>query len=125
QSTELARLERARAHAEQMYQYVVSRLQETEIIEASEPGYARILRQAGVPGGPMGPDRWRHLSVGLLLGLALGIGLALLRDKIDNRIYKPDQLRAHGHHVLSVIPGLRPLLKDEFRGAATVEHEGH
>jgi capsular exopolysaccharide synthesis family protein len=124
QSTELARLERTRQHAEQMYQYVVQRLQETEIAEQSEPGYARILRKAAPPAVPGGPNRFRTVLMGLLFGLGLGVALAALRDKVDNRIYKPDQLRARDIDVIGVIPDMRHHIKHAHDGAAFVEHEG-
>lgn len=124
QSTELARLERTRQHAEQMYQYVVGRLQETQIALESEPGYARILRKAGVPGVPAGSNPWKNIAMGLLLGLAAGVGLALLRDKLDNRIYKPDQLQDRDLNVIGVIPNMEKQLKKTYGGKGYVEHRG-
>jgi capsular exopolysaccharide synthesis family protein len=124
QSTELARLERTRQSAEQMYQYVVGRLQETQIALESEPGYARILRKASVPGVPSGANPWKNIALGLLLGLGAGIGLAFLRDKLDNRIYKPDQLRERDLDVLGVIPNMKPQIKKAYQGKAFVEHRG-
>jgi capsular exopolysaccharide synthesis family protein len=122
QSTELARLERTRQHAEQMYQYVVNRLQETQISLESEPGYARILRKGNVPGVPSGSNPWKSMAIGLLLGLAAGIGLAVLRDRLDNRIYKPDQLQERDLDVIGVIPNMEPQIKKAYDGQAFVEH---
>ncbi len=123
-STDMARLERDRMLAEQMYQYVVQRLQDTRIQEESEPGYARVLRQAAVPSVPVGPDQWRSVGVGLLIGLLLGIGLAIFRDRFDTRIYKPDQLREQGRPVVGVIPNLAAHIKEFHNGDEAVEREG-
>lgn len=123
-STELGRLERSRAYAEQMYQAVVQRLQDTRIQEAAEPGYARILRQAGVPDVPTGDGPWKGLGIGLLLGLIAGIVLAVLRDRLDTRIYKPEQLRTQGFGVVGVIPNLAPQIKETHQGASHAEREG-
>ncbi len=125
QSTELARLERTRQHAEQMYQYVVQRLQETEIAEQSEPGYARILRKASPPSTPDGPNRVRYILMGLLFGLGIGVALAMLRDKLDNRIYKPDQLRDRDIDVIGVIPDMAEHIRHAHAGAPSVAHNGH
>ncbi|RMF56740.1 MAG: hypothetical protein D6746_12150, partial [Bacteroidetes bacterium] len=100
QQTELAQLERRRQYAEKMYEAVMARLQDVRIAEESEPGYARILREATEPGDPVRPDRMRYIVLGLFFGLLAGLGVAILRDKLDNRFYKPDDLRSKGHVVL-------------------------
>ncbi len=125
QSLELARLQRERQQAEQMYQFVIQNLQETEIAQQSEPGYARILRQAPVPSLPDGPSRWNTMAIGLLMGLALGIGLAFVRDKLDNRIYKPDQLRDRDQNVIGVIPNMEPHIKQVYGGEQFTEFNGN
>ncbi len=111
QQLTLARLERSRAYADQMYQFIVRRLQEVQISEESEPGYARILRPAAVPAVPEGPDGATDMAKNILLGLLLGIGLAVLRDKLDNRFHKPEELRDKGFKVISVIPDMGVMTK--------------
>lgn len=123
-TTEVARLERQRAYAEQMYRAVVTRLQEVRMQEAAEPGYARILRQAGVPSVPAGDGPWKGLGIGLLLGLIVGVVLAVVRDRLDTRIYKPEQVRALGVPVTGVIPNLAPQIAQTHGGAAHAEREG-
>lgn len=123
-STELGRLQRSLSYAEQMYQFVVNRLQETRIQEESEPGYARVLRQAGVPSLPTGSSPWKDLGIGLLLGLLAGVVLAVARDRLDTRIYKPEQIRENGFSVVGVIPNLAPQLKETHGGADRAEREG-
>lgn len=124
QSTQLARLQRERANAEQMLQYVTTRLQETRISEGSEAGYAQVIRRAGVPSIPVGPDRWRHLGLGLILGLGLGLALAFGWDRLDNRLYKPEELRAEGHRVIGVIPDLKPHIKELYGKQETTAFQG-
>jgi polysaccharide biosynthesis transport protein len=123
-STELARLERTKMHAEQMYQYVVDRLQETRIAEESEPGYARVVRSADVPAEPLSPGRWRTLALGMLFGLIGGVGLALLRDRVDTRVYKLEQLQDMNLRLLGIIPNLKPSIQETHGGATTTEREG-
>lgn len=124
QSLELARLERSRMHAEQMHQYLVQRLQETRIAEESEPGYASILRRAVVPTEPINSDRNRKLGMGLFFGLIVGLGAALGLNKLDNKIYKPEQLRNEGYNVVGVIPNIKPLVKDDHANEEYVEQGG-
>src|SRR5690625_6233691 len=111
-----------------MYEYVVQRLQQARIAEESEPGYAHVMRQAGVPGAPSGPNVPRLIMYGLFIGLAAGIGLAIAKDKIDNRFYKPDQLKRFPYPVLSVIPNMKPLIKEDHRSeehTSELQSRGH
>lgn len=123
-TTDLARLERDRQLAEQMYRYVVQRLQDIRIQEESEPGYARILRHAGVPGEPVGTGPWRGLGMGLMLGLLLGLVLATVRDRLDTRIYQIDQVRESGRPFLGLVPDLKTHIREEHGGAVRVERDG-
>lgn len=121
---EYARLERERLHAEQMYNYIVNQLQQARIQEEAEPGYAQVLRTATVPSEPVYPDKPRNLILGAFLGLLFGLGLGIVRDKLDGRIFKPDQLRDRGYDDLGIIPSLRPLIKEDYKGRAFLEYQG-
>jgi capsular exopolysaccharide synthesis family protein len=44
------------------------------------------VRQADVPSAPVTPNIPLNLVVGLFLGLVLGVGVALLRNALDNRV---------------------------------------
>lgn len=123
-SLQLARLERERQHKAQMYESVVQRLQQAQIAEESEPGYAHVLREAAVPSVPAGPNVPRFIMYGFVFGLILGVGLAVLRDRLDNRIYKPDQLKDGKYSLLSVIPNMGPLIREDHGGQEFVEENG-
>ena len=123
-SMDLARLQRRKEHAEQMYSLVMSRLQQMVVEEESQPGYARVLRDAGVPSVPARPNRFRNMLLGSIFGLLLGCGLAATRERLDNRIYKPEDLLDRGMTLLGVIPDMKPLLKEDHNGADHVEWNG-
>ena len=123
-SMELAQLRREQKYAEQMYGYVTKQLQQTRVREKSELGYATNIAEAATPGAPVRPRPQRNLMLGLILGLLGGAALALIRDQMDNRIYKPDQVREMGYHQIGVIPNLTPLVEDQLDGQATVEWDG-
>lgn len=122
-SMELAQLKRDQQYAEQMYGFVTKQLQQVRVREKSELGYATQISEAGMPGAPIRPQPRQNLIYGLILGLLAGGGLALLRDQMDNRIYKPDQIREMGYHGIGVIPNLRPLIEDQLGGRAIVERD--
>ena len=124
-SMQMAQLRRDQKYAEQMYGFVTKQLQQVRVREKSELGYATQISEAGMPGVPVRPRPQRNLILGLMLGLLGGGGLALLRDQMDNRLYKPDQIREMGYHGIGVIPNLTPLIEDQMGGQATVERDGH
>ena len=60
-------------------------------LETSAPGArpdARVvvIQQASIPDQPVVPKKARNMTLGLLFGLILGVGLALLRDQLDNTV---------------------------------------
>lgn len=63
----------------------------------AQAGYdvrATTIIPAATPGCPFSPDIPRNTGIGLLAGLGLGIGLALLRAAMDTRIRSEEDLRA-------------------------------
>ncbi len=45
-----------------------------------------VQQRASLPAGPVIPQTTRNLGIGLALGVLLGIGLAVLRDRLDNTV---------------------------------------
>lgn len=124
QSMELAQLERKKQHTEQMYNLVVQRLQHMTVDDESNAGYARILREASVPAVPARPNRGRNILLAGVFGLLLGCGIGAVRERIDNRIYRPDVILHSGNAVLGVIPDMKPLLTEDHGGADRVVRDG-
>ncbi len=45
-----------------------------------------VVQQASLPTSPVVPQTTRNLGLGAVLGLLLGVGLAVLRDRLDNTV---------------------------------------
>jgi capsular exopolysaccharide synthesis family protein len=65
--------------------------------DQSDPGATKPVRlyvtdPPSLPSGPSSPKPLLNISLGLLLGLLVGIGLAIARDVLDNRIKDTDEL---------------------------------
>ncbi|MDP9331607.1 MAG: polysaccharide biosynthesis tyrosine autokinase [Actinomycetota bacterium] len=81
----------------------VQRLQDFATPESLQVG--EILRFAGLPDAPMGSSHQRDGGLGFLVGLALGIGLAFFRDRMDERVRGREDLESQsGAPVLAFIP---------------------
>lgn len=81
---ELARLRRKVLLNQELYSRLESTRQEASIVSAAELGSIKIYEKAEVPDRPITPMKKLNLALGMLVGLALGIGLAFLRDYFDN-----------------------------------------
>jgi receptor protein-tyrosine kinase len=79
-------------------------------LETPGPGVrpeARVIveQRATVPAYPVVPKKKRNLALGILLGPMLGIGLALLRDLLDNTVKSQEALEEiTGTGVVGYIP---------------------
>jgi succinoglycan biosynthesis transport protein ExoP len=97
----------ANALGEQM-SLAVARL-EAPLSGRPSPIKASIAQSATIPGGPTTPKTTRNILFGLIVGLALGAGLAILLEVLDTRIKDLDTLRDR----LNLAPlGLMPFDRD-------------
>ncbi|GAA3711773.1 polysaccharide biosynthesis tyrosine autokinase [Terrabacter ginsenosidimutans] len=83
---------------------------------------ATTITPAEVPGEPTSPNARRNLALGGLLGLALGIGLALLRHTLDTKVRSANDIKA-----LSSRPilGDLPMVKAVKGGLLSLESDPH
>ena len=77
----------------QMFQSLMSRSKETGLETELKSSNVRIVERAEVPGGPILPRRTRNYQLALVIGLALGIGLALLFEHVDNTLKTPEDVK--------------------------------
>lgn len=81
------------------------RLDDIQPSAAVRSGGAQIIESAALPGSPASPDPVKNTGLALFAGLALGIGLAFLRERLDDRFRgKSDLERALSAPVLGSIP---------------------
>ncbi len=123
-SVALARLTRNLQTSEQMFTSLYGKLQEARIAELSEIGYVEIIDEAIVPEQPVSPRVPLNLLLGAVLGMMLGVGLAFVRNAVDNRVRKPEDLRKRGMTVVGVVSNMNPVIKSDFGGRESVEVDG-
>ena len=101
----LAALSRARNAADQSYQGVLTRVQEARLSADENTATVKLVGEPQVPETPVSPRPLLALATALLLGGALGLGVALLLDRRQDPL---DGMRdievATGVKVLAVIP---------------------
>jgi capsular exopolysaccharide synthesis family protein len=68
-------------------------------------GNVQVAQEATVPTSPSSPKTARNTALGAVLGLLLGLGVALLLERFDRRIREPKDLEAvYGLPLLGVVP---------------------
>ena len=71
-------------------------------------GPGDIIKKADLPKSPVSPNYLRNGALALFVGLALGVGFAFLRERLDDRLRGREDLAAlTGSPVLAVIPKVR------------------
>ena len=79
-----------------------SQLTQMQIAVASAPSGGSLVSPAVPSGTPSSPKTIRDASIAVVLGLLLGVALALIRDFLDDEI--------RDHEDLELVAGVRPLL---------------
>jgi len=75
-----------------LYEGLMTKMKETAISGALRSSNIRVVDPAMVPTTPARPAKAKNILLALLVGLVGGIGLALLREYLDNTVKTPDDI---------------------------------
>jgi capsular exopolysaccharide synthesis family protein len=90
---------------EQLYQALLARVKEANIAGTMVPSNVAVIDPGRLPDKPFKPKTRRDLALAAVLGLSLGVGLALLLEHLDDSIKSVDDLeRATSLPSLGVVP---------------------
>ena len=108
---------RARDIANTLSDEFVGMVSELETPKSGGVPNARVVveQRASIPGKPVIPNTMRNIGIGLALGAILGMGLALLRDRLDNTVKDTETLQDITH--VGLVGGI-PLDKERRNQAA-------
>ena len=86
-------------------QNLILQTQITRLGLPSEVTGGQVIQPASVPRSPVSPDHVVNGAFGLAVGLALGIGLALVRDRMSGRLRSSEEVEEYLEApVLGVVP---------------------
>ena len=75
-----------------LYELFFNRVKETsETLDFKNP-HARVVEKAVTPSGSIGPNTNRTIMTAFFVSALLGIGLAILREVLDNTVKSPDDV---------------------------------
>jgi|RhiMethySRZTD1v2_1073278.scaffolds.fasta_scaffold198253_2 uncharacterized protein involved in exopolysaccharide biosynthesis len=104
---QLGILKREADSNQQLYDVLLKRLKETSLSQGLDSSNVRVIEAAIVPTHPVKPRKVLNLAIGVLVGLAVGVGAAFFLEYMDDTVSTPEQVeRALGVPVFSLIPVL-------------------
>lgn len=116
-----ARLERQTQTLARIYEALQQSLKEWEVQEAVEDPSVRVVEHAVLPAGPVSPKPRRNLTLGAMVGLFLGLGLAFVRQLLDKKVRADDDVgQILGAPILSRVPRLPDVSAKTPRSKALV-----
>ena len=88
----------------QMYDGLLQKLKEAGITAGLRSNNIRMVDPAYAPTGPSKPNKTRNISLAMMVGLLGGIGLAVMREYMDNTVKSPDDIGRLP--ALAIVPAL-------------------
>jgi capsular exopolysaccharide synthesis family protein len=107
-----------------LYDSMQTKLKEAQISSSLKSSNIRIVDPAMIPSTPSRPAKTRNVALALFVGLVGGIGLALLREYLDNTVKTPDDVETLARlPSLAVVPafweGTIEAKRNRFLGTAS------
>ena len=109
-SPEYQTLKRDADTSNDVAQALAKRGKEASVQSAVDDTTITLMESAEVPKAPVFPDRTGNLEIALLVGLATGIFLVAAKERLDNTLKTPDDIRdTLGIPFLGFVPDLKTL----------------
>jgi capsular exopolysaccharide synthesis family protein len=109
---EYNRLKRAKDNNEKLYSLVLERTKESDLARMLRVNNIRLIDPPLRPGAPIRPQVPFNISVGIFVGLLLGLAAAMGRAMIDRTVKTPDDVEKE---VGLTFIGLLPEINEEKR----------
>lgn len=113
----IAEKQRSREFASEQIRYFTTKMQDIDLRRNAKVETSRVIEEAIVPAEPIRPKKPQNIMFAGLLGVFLGLCLAILQELLDDRINSPEEaervlrLPNLGHIPLVEEEGLR-LIRD-------------
>lgn len=102
--------------AKTLYTDFLQKTSQAKVEVAQQHNNMQLIQPARVPGGPVGPARFRMIMIGFFLSLVGGVGLAYFLEYVDNTIKTVEDV---GRYVrlpaLGVIPSIAAATPGKLR----------
>ncbi len=96
-----------------------ARIEQLDTLAAAQTGDVQLVQPASVPSSPSSPNTKLNIGLGAFVGLLLGLGLALLLERLNRRVRTIEELRdIYEVPVLAELPDSSTIGRD--RGKKTM-----
>jgi polysaccharide biosynthesis transport protein len=93
---------------QQLFKDLMNRTKQTGLETELKTTNIRIVEKAEPPRTPLSPKRGRNYQLALLIGVALGLGLTVLFEHLDNTLKTPEDVKEHlGLPFLGMVPDVQ------------------
>jgi len=91
---------------QELYKDLLTKSKQTGLETELKTTNIRVVEKAETPRGPVSPRRMRNYQLALMLGLILGVGIALLFEHVDNTFKTPEDVKEYlpGAPFLGMVP---------------------
>ena len=94
-SLQFAVLQRDVESNKQLYNTLLTRMKETSLTSGLKTSNVKIIDRADVPKAPVKPKKRRNMLLALIVGFAMGIGMAFFLEYLNDAIESPDDVEKH------------------------------
>ncbi|MBZ0282927.1 MAG: polysaccharide biosynthesis tyrosine autokinase [Anaerolineae bacterium] len=93
-TTRIAEISRESVIKQQTYETLLAQYDQTRLLETMRINAITLIEPATAPNSPSSPRRNLNILLGGVLGLMGGVGLVLLLNNLDKRVYTPSQIQS-------------------------------
>ncbi|MCP3927891.1 MAG: aldo/keto reductase, partial [Bacteroidetes bacterium] len=88
-----------------LYDTLLLKIKESDLLKTSDSSHIRLVEEAITPVSPISPNKKKNIMMGIIMGLAGGVMLALFLEYLDQTIRTEEDVHKHlGIPILSVVP---------------------
>ncbi|MDQ3011073.1 MAG: polysaccharide biosynthesis tyrosine autokinase [Acidobacteriota bacterium] len=123
ESAELGLKKQKAETSRKTYEDLQGRLQQAEVESDFRPSNIRVVQRAEIPIAPVKPNKMLNIGLSVLIGLALGVGLAFFLEYLNNTINTAEDVeRIVQLPSLGGIPSLQSLAKNKMLGGLSARN---
>ena len=114
-SMKLEQLEREKQANAMSYRGILNRMEEARLAQDDNTATITIVEKAEIPKKPIGRGLVQIMILGVLLGVLIGVGVALMLDKLEDKIISPSDIEKRLRlKILALLPHVTKTTREQL-----------